>query len=558
MGSSLLLSGCGSASVAVLRMGGGERGARKMIGQLFRTFSVHAGSPARHPAHLMPMLKGACGGIGGGWSALTGGGSGLAGSLYCKAGASVFMGSGGAGGRGLGWALFHSSGSERKEDYYETLGVSRGASQSDIKRAYYKLAKKYHPDTNKDEAAQKKFQAVSEAYEVLGDKERRANYDQFGFAAENGGAGGFGGGHPFGGGAGGNPFAGGGQGSAEDLFRHFEEMFGSQGRSRARQGGSYPIPGDDMELDISLSFMEAVHGVTKPIKFNVRETCKSCSGTGAKKGSRPSTCPTCGGSGQEDMNFGMFRSSSPCRTCGGVGTVNRNPCSPCRGQGTTAEVKSHTLNIPAGVDNGIQIQLPGLGNAGMNGGPRGGVYVNVRVMPSSVFRREGQDVHSTVDISLAQAILGGSTNVQSLDGLVDLRIPSGTQPSDTLRLSQRGIKGIKSNTYGHHFVHFNIVIPKNIKDRQRELMEEWSIFEEDILAKSKGKVNIRPQRPSEEKSSPPTPNSSSDKHLGQGQADAPEEDNESCRSTGFFSEQFSKLKSALLGKDKKTSGNPAK
>eukprot|EP00126_Sphaerothecum_destruens_P004475 Sdes_comp18208_c0_seq1m7768 len=447
---------------------------------------------------------------------------------------------------------FHSSSSHFKEDYYKILGVSKGASQSDIKKAYYQLAKKFHPDTSKgDKESEKRFQQVSEAYEVLGNKDTRSKYDQYGHAGvgQNSGFDGFG--------AGGFH-----QGTAEDLFRNFEDMFrqsggnfsefdmfGQGGRGRGRgsaRGAKHPVAGEDVQIELPLSFIEAVHGVKKEVQFSFLENCNSCDGSGNKKGTKPKMCGTCQGRGIEYVNVGLFQMESGCRKCGGEGFVNHHPCFTCSGAGQIPQKKVMSVDVPPGVDNGMDMRLSEVGNAGRNGGSRGHVYVKLHVKPSNQFKRVRDDVYSHADISLAQAILGGTCRVKGLNGYLDLQIPPGTQPGGALKLSNRGIKHVNSNGFGDHFVNFNIKIPTSITERQRELMEEWSIYERDIHDKLGGSVNIRTAPP--KPSSNPETSASSKPFSASSSSTSSHVDG---HSKGFFSETFSKLKKTLLGGDPK-------
>ncbi|ORY06428.1 hypothetical protein K493DRAFT_310562 [Basidiobolus meristosporus CBS 931.73] len=362
-------------------------------------------------------------------------------------------------------SYFHSTApaQEMKEDAYELLGVSRNASQSDIKKAYYKLAKKYHPDTNKDKAAQEKFVKIQEAYEVLSDEQKRASYDQYGHAAFNGnappGAGGFPGGgfHGF---------------NADDIF---SQMFGGGFGRRSNPASQFTV-GDDIQVNLAIDFLEAVKGATKRITISPVSVCDPCHGEGLKSGKQKETCKVCGGTGQTTYSIGIGMIASTCNSCSGTGKSipPGSQCPSCNGVGRVKKPKTVNVNIPAGVDEGVKIRLSNEGDMPVTGkGTAGDLYVRLRVKPSSIFRREGPNVFVDAKVPLHIAILGGNIRVPTLDGDVELKIPVGTQPEDVSILRNRGIKKLNRNAHGDQYVKLKVEIPRNVTPHQRELIEEF-------------------------------------------------------------------------------------
>jgi len=367
----------------------------------------------------------------------------------------------------------HATRPSFQKDYYEVLGISKSASKSDIKKAYYKLAKKWHPDTNKgDKEAEKRFTEISHAYEILSDDEKRTAYDQFGHNFEQAGGGGFGG-------------PGGFQGftNAEDLFREFFSGggggnpfgggFGGGGFPGAGGGPPRPEQGGDLQTVVSLDFMEAVDGVKRDIRVQCKSHCNDCEGSGYEKGSVRTTCPRCKGSGVEVFRQGFFEVNQTCGACGGRG-FTQPVCGSCQGAGLVWDTKEVVVNIPEGVEDGVSLRVRDKGDAGRNGGPRGHLYVKVQVRKHPAFRRQGADVHVDVPISVTQAILGGTVRVPLLRGVETIHVPEGTQPGDRMTLRQRGIKRLSSDSYGKQFVHFKIAVPKKLTSRQIELLEEFA------------------------------------------------------------------------------------
>ncbi len=355
-----------------------------------------------------------------------------------------------------------------KRDYYEVLGVSKGASDDEIKKAYRKLAKQYHPDLNPgDKEAEAKFKEVSEAYEVLSDAEKKQKYDRFGHAGidPNYGAGG-----AYGGG-----FDTSGFGGGIDLGDIFDSFFGGGGTSSARRNA--PQRGDSLKIGVMLSFEEAAFGCTKSIEIDRIEKCEDCNGTGAERGTTAETCPVCHGTGSvktaQRTPLGMFQSTSPCQSCRGTGKVLKSPCKTCHGQGMTRRHRRIEVRIPEGIDDNQPIQLRGQGNAGVNGGPAGDLYVVVSIRPHPLFTRQGSDVLCDVPISFVDATLGAEIEVMTIDGKVKYTVPEGTQTGTIFRLRGKGIKRPDGRGRGDHFVTVNIEVPKNLSQQQKDLLRSF-------------------------------------------------------------------------------------
>ncbi len=378
-----------------------------------------------------------------------------------------------------------------KRDYYEVLGIGKNATDAEIKSAYRKLAKKYHPDLNPgNKEAEEKFKEVNEANDVLSDPQKRQRYDQFGFAgvdpnyaaANGGGAGGFGGG--FGGVDLGDIFG--------DIFGGgFGGGFGGFGGGSSTRTANAPRKGHDIQASVILTFEEAAHGCSKKITINRQETCPDCGGTGAAKGTSPETCPDCGGRGyvvtQQRTPFGVMQSQQPCSHCGGRGTIIRNPCKTCRGTGKTAARKSLEINIPAGIDDDQNIALRGQGDAGSNGGPAGDVIVHVTVKADPMFERDGYDVTIHVPITFSQAVLGDDVEVPTVDGRIVQHIPEGTQSGTKFRLRGQGIQYLNGRGRGDQYVIVDVEIPKKVTRAQREALKAFEdSMKEDNYEKRKG------------------------------------------------------------------------
>ena len=378
-----------------------------------------------------------------------------------------------------------------KRDYYEVLGIGKNATDAEIKSAYRKLAKKYHPDLNPgDKEAEEKFKEINEANDVLSDPQKRQRYDQFGFAgvdpnyaaANGGGAGGFGGG--FGGVDLGDIFG--------DIFGGgFGGGFSGFGGGSSTRTANAPRKGHDIQASVILTFEEAAHGCSKKITINRQDTCPDCGGTGAAKGTSPETCPDCGGRGyvvtQQRTPFGVMQSQQPCSHCGGRGTIIRNPCKTCRGTGKTAARKSLEINIPAGIDDDQNIALRGQGDAGSNGGPAGDVIVHVTVKADPMFERDGYDVTIHVPITFSQAVLGDDVEVPTVDGRIVQHIPEGTQSGTKFRLRGQGIQYLNGRGRGDQYVIVDVEIPKKVTRAQREALKAFEdSMKEDNYEKRKG------------------------------------------------------------------------
>ena len=354
-----------------------------------------------------------------------------------------------------------------KRDYYEVLGVQKGASEEEIKKAYHKLAKKYHPDMNPgDKEAEQKFKEVGEAYSVLSDPEKKSRYDQFGHAGvdPNYGAGG---GSGFGG-------FGGFGGMDFDMGDIFSTIFGG-GASSARRNG--PVPGEDLLIREVISFEEAAFGCKKTVTFTRTETCSSCGGSGAEAGTHPETCSKCGGSGQiriqQRTMLGMMQSTRPCDVCGGTGRVIKTPCKTCRGQGLEKKKKTFDINIPAGIGDGERIAIQSQGNAGRRGGAAGDLIVEIHVRPHPVFERRDYDLFCEVPISYTEAVLGGKIQIPTLEGKEEFKLPEGTQTGTRFSLKGRGVQRLRSKSRGDLYFTVTVEVPKNLSNAQKELLKNF-------------------------------------------------------------------------------------
>ncbi|MBK5937050.1 MAG: molecular chaperone DnaJ [Halorhodospira halophila] len=363
-----------------------------------------------------------------------------------------------------------------KRDYYEVLGVNKNASDAEIKKAYRRMAQKYHPDRNPgDEESAERFKEVKEAYEVLSDAQKRAAYDQFGHAGVDPSAGG-GGPRGYGGGAGpGGP-------DFSDIFSDvFGDIFGSGG---GRGGGrSRAFRGADLRYTLELSLEDAVRGTEEQIQVPTHVECDSCKGSGSRAGSKPQTCPTCKGHGDVRVQQGFFSIQQTCPRCGGEGVVVTDPCPKCRGRGRVEDRKTLSVRIPAGVDTGDRIRLSGEGEPGERGGPPGDLYVQVAVREHEFFERDGADLHCQVPVDIVTAALGGEVEVPTLDGRVNLRIPPGTQPNQVFRLRGKGVKPVRGNRQGDLLCRIHVETPVNLTKRQRELLEEFQATLQDTGGK---------------------------------------------------------------------------
>ena len=359
-------------------------------------------------------------------------------------------------------------------EYYDRLGLSKDASQDEIKRAYRKLSKKYHPDINKEPGAEEKYKEILEAYETLSDAQKRAAYDQYGPDGANG----FGGQGSFGGFDGGAGFGG------------FEDIFSSFFGGGATRNPNAPRQGDDLQYRVNLSFEEAVFGAEKEIHYNREVTCKTCSGSGAKPGTSPVTCGRCHGLGVINVDtqtpLGMMRRQVTCDVCHGTGQEIKDPCQTCHGTGR--EKQSHTVSvkIPAGVETGQQIRLAGQGEAGFNGGPYGDLFVVINVNPSDKFTRDGSTIYYTLNISFVQAALGDTVEVPTVHGNVEMVIPAGTQTGKTFRLKGKGAPRLRGGSQGDQLVTVKIVTPTKLNDAQKEALLAF--------AKASGDEKVAPQK----------------------------------------------------------------
>ena len=357
---------------------------------------------------------------------------------------------------------------EQKRDYYEVLGVSRGASEDEIKKAYKKMARKYHPDLNPgDKTAEEKFKEVNEAYEVLSDADKKARYDQYGHAGvdPNFGAGGFGGGFD-------------GSFDFGDLGDIFGSFFGGGFGGGRRTNPNAPQRGESIRMSIAISFEEAAFGCEKAVTVERYETCDTCHGNGCAPGTSPEVCPDCHGTGTVQVRrqtpMGVFATSSPCPKCGGKGRIIHQPCKDCRGSGMVRKKKTIQASIPAGIDNGQTISIRGQGNAGKNGGPAGDLLITITVRPHELFRREGTSVLCEAPITFTQAVLGAELEIPTIDGKVKYTLPEGTQSGTTFRLKGKGIPSINGRGRGDQYVTVYIETPKNLNKEQKEALKKFA------------------------------------------------------------------------------------
>ena len=364
---------------------------------------------------------------------------------------------------------------EQKRDYYEVLGVSKTATDEELKKAYRKLAKKYHPDANPDnkEEAEKKFKEVNEAYEVLSDKQKRNMYDQFGHSGANGYSSDFSGFSGFDGFSDGAGFSG----VDFDLNDIFSSFFGG-GSSRGRNSRNGPVRGRDLKVRVEITFEEAAFGVNKEITINREEQCDTCGGTGAKPGTKPETCKVCNGTGQvritQNTILGSFASVRTCDNCGGTGSVISNPCDTCKGRGTVRKQRKIKVSIPAGIDNGQVISLNGEGEPGLRGGPAGNLYITVAVRNHAIFTRKGDSIFCNVHVSFAEAALGAIIKVPTLTGEEQYDLTEGTQTGSIFTLKGKGIKNINGRGVGDLYFTVIVDVPKKLNNEQRELLKKFA------------------------------------------------------------------------------------
>lgn len=357
---------------------------------------------------------------------------------------------------------------EQKRDYYEVLGVDKNADDATIKKAYRQLAKKYHPDMNPgDKEAEVKFKEASEAYAVLSDPDKRRQYDQFGHAAFEGGAGGGAGGF------GGFDFNG------ADMGDIFGDIFGDLfGGGRGRRANNGPMQGANLRTQVRVTFEEAVFGCDKEIELTLKNECSSCHGTGAKPGTSPVTCPKCGGKGQvvytQQSMFGMVQNVRPCPDCNGTGKIIKEKCPDCYGTGYIASKKKISVTVPAGIDNGQSIRIRGKGEPGVNGGPRGDLLVEVIVARHPIFQRQDMNIYSTAPISFATAALGGTVRIKTVDGEVEYDVKAGTQTDTRVRLKGKGVPSLRNkNTRGDHYVTLVVQVPTDLSKDAKEALRAY-------------------------------------------------------------------------------------
>ena len=351
-----------------------------------------------------------------------------------------------------------------KRDYYDILGVPRNAGEDDIKKAYRKLAMKYHPDRNqgdKAKASEEKFKEAKEAYEMLTDPQKRAAYDQFGHAGVDPNMGGRGGAGPEGFG-----------GFAEAFGDIFGDIFGGAAGGRRGGGGQQVYRGNDLSYAMEITLEEAARGKDTQIRIPSWDTCETCHGSGAKPGTSPKTCGTCNGSGTVHMRQGFFSIQQTCPNCRGTGKIIPEPCTTCNGAGKIKKQKTLEVKIPAGINEGMRIRSAGNGEPGTNGGPSGDLYIEIRVKQHDIFERDGDDLHCTVPVGLTTAALGGTIEVPTLGGNAEIELPEGTQHGKTFRLRGKGIKGIRSSYPGDLYAHVAVETPVKLTEHQRKLLKE--------------------------------------------------------------------------------------
>jgi molecular chaperone DnaJ len=373
-----------------------------------------------------------------------------------------------------------------KRDFYDVLCISKGASDDEIKKAYRKLAKQYHPDLNPgDKTAEEKMKEVNEAYEVLSTPDKKSRYDQFGHAGVDpsyGGGGGFGG---FSGGMG-------GMGGFEDISDIFSSFFGggfSSSSSRSRNANA-PRRGQDIQASITIDFLEACKGKKVEVTYNRPDKCPDCDGTGAAPGGTVSNCPDCNGTGSvkttQRTPFGVISSESPCPKCAGKGKIISDPCRRCSGAGKVNVQKKLSVDIPAGIDNGQTMQLAGQGAVGSNGGPYGDLHIRINVRPDDIFEREGYDIHSEFPVTYTQAVLGDELTVPTIDGNVKYNMPEGTQGGTIFRLKGKGVKKLNRNDHGDHYVRIVVEIPQKLSEKQKTALRT---FDESLTLQNYQKRN---------------------------------------------------------------------
>ncbi len=345
-------------------------------------------------------------------------------------------------------------------DFYEILGVERGSDQDTIKKAYRKLAMQFHPDKNPgNKEAEEKFKEAASAYEVLGDPEKRAKYDRFGHSAfQNGGR-------------------GGGFTDAEDIFSSFGDIFGDffgmgGGTGRSSRSRNQPRRGSDLRYVTEVTLADVVDGVERDIEFDTEETCESCKGSGAERGSQPETCTTCGGHGQVRVSQGFFQMQTTCPTCHGQGSMNKNPCRQCRGGGRQKQHRKIKITIPPGVDTGTRLRVSGEGEGGFLNGPSGDLYVEIRVADDDRFERQGEHLYTKLEVPYLQLLLGGEIDVETVKGTAKLEVPRGTQVGETLKISGEGVPSLRNGRRGDLLIQIGVEFPEKLSKKEEELLKE--------------------------------------------------------------------------------------
>jgi molecular chaperone DnaJ len=356
---------------------------------------------------------------------------------------------------------------DTKRDFYEVLGVNRSASEADIKKAFRKLARKYHPDVNPgNKTAEQKFKEINEAYEILSDAKKRQQYDQFGHAAFGGGYGPGGAGPGFEGTAGGA----GAEFYRSGNFEGFGDIFGNIFGERTRPRG--PLKGEDLTYSVEIDLEDAIFGRTMQVDLQREVTCSTCGGTGAQPGTSRRTCPTCMGSGSISQGRGILHIAQPCPTCRGEGTINANPCRTCAGKGAVPKSERIHVKIPPGVDNGSRIRVAGMGGPGEQGGPPGDVYIITRVRPHPYFERKGDNLYSEAKVTIKEAALGDKIEIPTADGMVSMTLPPGVQTGQQLKLKGKGVPHLGSSGVGDHYVTIKVVTPTGLGEREKDLLRE--------------------------------------------------------------------------------------
>ncbi|CAM4140783.1 molecular chaperone DnaJ [Lacicoccus alkaliphilus] len=367
-----------------------------------------------------------------------------------------------------------------KRDYYEILGVEKNASKDEIKKAYRKLSKKYHPDINQDEGSDEKFKEVAEAYEVLSDEDKRAQYDRFGHEGMK------------------SQFGGGGGFQSSGGFGGFEDIFSSFFGGGRQADPNAPRKGDDLQYTMTIDFEEAVFGVTKTITIKKEVSCDVCDGNGAKPGTSKTTCSMCSGAGrvavEQNTPFGRIQTERTCPTCQGTGQEIKDPCNNCKGAGTVTKDVEIEVTVPEGVDNGQQIRVHGKGEPGINGGPSGDLYIVFRVRPDSRFTRDGDDIHYELPISFAQAALGDEVKVPTISSEVVLTIPAGTQTGKRFRLKEKGVKNVHGYGYGDQFITVKVVTPTKLSNREVEIFRDLAEEGGEVIEEQQENIFDRTKR----------------------------------------------------------------